>query len=131
MNWSTRAGIPTLPGSTTTVGARFKFRDRSALFDGRTARRLMAVHALRVCGLRVLREVDTGRLVVGADPEAHETVDQLGQHVRHDEGIYADDNCGQRLLAELRESAAIEEALGATRHHLGGQESDQQHAADA
>ena len=37
----------------------------------------------------------------------------------------------QRLLAELRESAAIEEALGATRHHLSGQESDQQHADDA
>jgi hypothetical protein len=96
----------------------------------RTARRLIPVHSLRVCGLGVLREVDTGRLVLGADPEAHEPVDHLGQHVRHDERVRADYQCPQRLLAELSESAAIEEALRTASHHFGGQQSDQQHTND-
>jgi Fe-S-cluster formation regulator IscX/YfhJ len=36
----------------------------------------------------------------------------------------------QRLLAELGESAAEKEAFGTARHHLGGQQSDQQDTND-
>jgi hypothetical protein len=39
----------------------------------------MPVHALGVCGFRVLGEVDAGGLVFGADSESEHPVDQLGQ----------------------------------------------------
>ncbi len=58
-------------------------------------------------------------------------VDELGQHERHRECVQADHKGRQRLLAQLDESAAVEEALGARRHHLGGEESDQEHTDES
>ena len=38
----------------------------------------MAMHSLGVRGLCMLGEVDSRRFVFGADPKAHDAVDQLG-----------------------------------------------------
>src|SRR4051794_37226420 len=93
--------IKTLLGSTTTWAGRFKFPyiGKGSAFFGlfrprrrrvevtevaercRPARRLITVHRLRVCGLGVLGEVDAGRLVLGADPEAHRPIDHLAEDV--------------------------------------------------
>jgi hypothetical protein len=67
--------------------------------------------SLRVCGVGVLREVDSGRLVLGADAESHQPVDRLGQRIRHDEGAPVDHHDAERLLAVLSKPSAIDDVL--------------------
>lgn len=69
----------------------------------------------------MLRQVDSGCLVLRRNPGSHGAVDDL----RHGEGDAeredSDDWIGQSLLAQQRQSAAEEQTLGTAGHHLGRQ----------
>src|ERR1700722_13421558 len=51
----------------------------SALLGGGAAQRQVSLHAFGVGGFGVLSEVDPGGLVLRADPEPHDPIDQLCQ----------------------------------------------------
>src|SRR6186713_1886812 len=73
---------------------------RAAEWSG-PPRRGMSVHAFGVRGFGVLSEVDAGGLVLGAEPETHEPVDDLGQHIGNRERVDGNDHGSEQLLAQL------------------------------
>src|SRR5689334_13609247 len=86
--------------------------------------------------LRVQDEVDTERLVVRVDAEAERLVEDPDQRRRDDTGEEERRERRDRLLAELVEAAAVEEALhtvdAGSGEHVGiGEETDQERADEA
>ena len=75
--------------------------------------------------------VDAGDLVVLADPHPDRPVEDERQERGDDQGVGEDREDADGLLAELFESAAVEEALGVGLHATGGEEADEEGAEDA
>ena len=72
----------------------------------------MSVHAFGIGSLGVLGAVDARGFVLGPQPEAEDEVDYLGQRQRHDERVHGDDDRGEHLLGQLRESATEKRPSG-------------------
>src|SRR5262245_9880178 len=66
-----------------------------------------------VRALRVLALVDAGDLGLPEDPPAHGELDDQAEDQRAEEGVPEDRAGGDRLLAELAQPAAVEEAVRA------------------
>lgn len=74
--------------------------------------------------------VDAGDLVVLVDPHADRLVEEEGEDRGDDQRVREDREDTDGLLAELVETAAVEEALGVGLDAAGGEEADEQGARD-
>src|SRR5689334_23068368 len=81
-----------------------------------------------VRGVPVELRVDALFLFVGRDANAHRLLDDEGDEVRHHERVRHHCAGGDRLLPQLIEPAAVEQAVGLVRHACTGEEPDQQGA---